>query len=117
MLSITLTKIDQFVTMHTYEAYSPKGLEEGYSRNAQTLNRWHHVGGGKGLPLEGRKGGVATMQHLESGVVWGIVLLVAGLLLLLDALGLEIVSNAFWGILLLVAGALVLLRAMGGGRR
>jgi uncharacterized membrane protein HdeD (DUF308 family) len=56
------------------------------------------------------------MQHLESGVVWSIVLLVAGLLLLLDALGLEIVSNAFWGILLLVAGALVLLRAIGGSR-
>jgi uncharacterized membrane protein HdeD (DUF308 family) len=61
------------------------------------------------------------MQLLESGVVWGIVLLVTGVLLVLDALGLNIVSNAFWGILLLVAGALVLLRALGalggGGRR
>jgi hypothetical protein len=45
-------------------------------------------------------------------------LLVAGALLLLNALGLEIVSNAFWGILLLVVGALVLLRELGGvGRR
>jgi hypothetical protein len=57
------------------------------------------------------------MRHLESGVVWGIVLLVAGVLLVLDALGLDVVGNAFWGILLLVAGALVLLRAWGGGDR
>lgn len=57
------------------------------------------------------------MQHLESGIVWGIILLVAGVLLVLDALGLNIVSTAFWGILLLVAGALVLLRAWGGGGR
>jgi uncharacterized membrane protein HdeD (DUF308 family) len=57
------------------------------------------------------------MQHLESGIVWGIILLVAGVLLVLDALGLNIVSTAFWGILLLVAGALVLLRAWGGGDR
>lgn len=57
------------------------------------------------------------MQHLESGIVWGIILLVAGVLLVLDALGLNIVSTAFWGILLLVAGALVLLRAWSGGGR
>ena len=57
------------------------------------------------------------MQHLESGVIWGIVLLVAGVLLVLEALGIELVSEAFWGILLLVAGGLVLLRALGGGRR
>lgn len=57
------------------------------------------------------------MKHLESGVVWGILLLVAGLLLVLDALGVQIVSDAFWGILLLIAGALVLLRALGGGAR
>jgi hypothetical protein len=44
-------------------------------------------------------------------------LLVAGVLLVLDALGVQIVSDAFWGILLLIAGALVLLRALGGGRR
>jgi hypothetical protein len=36
------------------------------------------------------------MPHLESGVVWGTVLLVAGAVLVLDALGLEIVSEAFW---------------------
>ena len=57
------------------------------------------------------------MQHLESGIVWGIILLVAGVLLVLDALGLNIVGTAFWGILLLVGGALVLLRAWGGGDR
>ena len=58
------------------------------------------------------------MQQLESGVIWGILLLVAGAVLILDALGLEIVSNAFWGILLLVIGALVLLQELGGvGRR
>lgn len=57
------------------------------------------------------------MQHLESGVVWGILLLVAGVLFVLDALGVQIVSNAFWGILLLIAGALVLLRALGGRNR
>jgi uncharacterized membrane protein HdeD (DUF308 family) len=57
------------------------------------------------------------MQHLESGVVWGVLLLVAGLLFLLDAFGVQIVSNAFWGILLLIAGALVLLRALGGSGR
>jgi hypothetical protein len=68
-------------------------------------------------PLGKREGGVAAMQHLESGVVWGIILLVAGALFLLDALGIKILSNAFWGILLLVAGALVLLRALGGGGR
>lgn len=43
-------------------------------------------------------------------------MLVAGVLLILGALGIEIVENAFWGILLLVAGALVLLRALGGSR-
>ena len=52
------------------------------------------------------------MKHLESGVVWGILLLLGGLLLVLDALGVQIVSDAFWGILLLLAGALVLLRAV-----
>ena len=56
------------------------------------------------------------MKHLESGVIWGIVLLAAGVLLVLDALGVQLVSDAFWGILLLVAGTLVLLRALGGSR-
>ena len=56
------------------------------------------------------------MKHLESGIVWGILLLVAGLLLVLDAAGVQVVSDAFWGVLLLVAGVLVLLRAFGGGR-
>ena len=55
------------------------------------------------------------MKHLESGVVWGIVLVVAGALLVLDALGVQLVSDVFWGILLLIGGALVLLRAFGGG--
>ena len=55
------------------------------------------------------------MKHLQSGVIWGIVLLVAGVLVLLDALGIEIVDEVFWGILLLIVGALVLLRALGRG--
>jgi uncharacterized membrane protein HdeD (DUF308 family) len=74
----------------------------------------------EGLARSGVAGGrrrVAALQHLESGIVWGIILLVAGVLLVLDALGLNIVSTAFWGILLLVAGALVLLRAWSGGGR
>ncbi len=57
------------------------------------------------------------MHHLESGVIWGIVLLVAGFLLVLEALNIRIVSEAFWGILLLAAGALVLLGASGGQHR
>jgi len=60
---------------------------------------------------------VHAVKHLESGVVWGILLLVGGVLVVLDALGVQIVSDAFWGILLLIAGALVLLRALGGGSR
>lgn len=58
-----------------------------------------------------------AVKHLESGVVWGILLLAAGLLLVLDAVGVQIVADAFWGVLLLIAGALVLLRALGGGSR
>ncbi len=42
-------------------------------------------------------------------------MLVAGVLVLLDALGIEIVDELFWGILLLIVGALVLLRALGRG--
>jgi hypothetical protein len=34
--------------------------------------------------------------------------------MLLDALGVDVASDAFWGILLLFAGALVLLREQGG---
>jgi hypothetical protein len=49
--------------------------------------------------------------------VRGILLLVGGFLIVLDALGVQIVSDAFWGILLLLARALVLLRALGGGGR
>jgi len=59
-----------------------------------------------------RERGVATMPHLESGVVWGTVLLAAGVLVVLNALGLEIGLSPFFGILLLVAGALVLFRVL-----
>jgi uncharacterized membrane protein HdeD (DUF308 family) len=59
-----------------------------------------------------RERGVAAMPHLESGVVWGTVLLVAGVLVVLNALGLEIGLSPFFGILLLVAGALVLFRVL-----
>jgi uncharacterized membrane protein HdeD (DUF308 family) len=58
--------------------------------------------------------GVAAMPHLESGVVWGTLLFIGGAVLVLDALGLEIVSEAFWGIVMLVVGALMLRRALGG---
>jgi hypothetical protein len=34
--------------------------------------------------------------------------------LILDALGLEIVSNVFWGLVMLVVGGLMLRRALGG---
>jgi hypothetical protein len=34
--------------------------------------------------------------------------------LVLDALGLEIVSEAFWGLVMLVVGALMVRRALGG---
>jgi hypothetical protein len=59
-----------------------------------------------------RKTGEAAMPHLESGVVWGTVLLVAGVLVVLNALGLEIGLSPFFGILLIVAGALVLFRVL-----
>ena len=52
------------------------------------------------------------MPHLESGVVWGTVLLVAGALVILNALGVDIGLSPFFGILLLVAGALVLFRVL-----
>ena len=52
------------------------------------------------------------MPHLESGVVWGTVLLVAGALVVLNALGVDIGLSPFFGILLLVAGALVLFRVL-----
>ena len=52
------------------------------------------------------------MPHLESGVVWGTGLLVAGALVVLNALELEIGLDPFFGILLLVAGALVLFRVL-----
>jgi uncharacterized membrane protein HdeD (DUF308 family) len=59
-----------------------------------------------------RERGVAAMPHLESGVVWGTVLVAAGVLVVLNALGLEIGLSPFFGILLLVAGALVLFRVL-----
>ncbi len=52
------------------------------------------------------------MPHLESGVVWGTVLLAAGVLVVLNALGLDIGLGPFFGILLLVAGSLVLFRVL-----
>jgi hypothetical protein len=65
------------------------------------------------LSLPGkRERGVAAMPHLESGVVWGTVLLAAGVLVILNALGLEIGLSPFFGILLIVAGALVLFRVL-----
>ena len=67
----------------------------------------------EGVSLPGKlERGVATMPHLESGVVWGTVLLAAGVLVVLNALGLEIGLSPFFGILLLVAGALVLFRVL-----
>ena len=42
-------------------------------------------------------------------------MLVAGVLVLLDALGIAIQDELFWAILLLLVGALVLLRALGRG--
>jgi uncharacterized membrane protein HdeD (DUF308 family) len=60
----------------------------------------------------------ALMEYLQSGLVWGILLLIAGAVLVLDALGLEIVSVAFWGVVMFVVGALMLRGALGGrGRR
>lgn len=56
------------------------------------------------------------MKHLESGIVWGAVLLVAGILLVLGSLGVQIAENAFRAILLLVGGAPVSPRAAGAGR-
>jgi uncharacterized membrane protein HdeD (DUF308 family) len=70
------------------------------------------------VSLPGKRGrGVAAMPHLDSGVVWGTVLLVAGVLVVLNALGLEIVLNAIWGLVMLVGGALMLRRALGGRGR
>jgi hypothetical protein len=60
-----------------------------------------------------REEGSCREPHLESGVMWGTVLLVAGALVVLNALGLEIGLSPFFGILLLVAGALVLFRCLG----
>ena len=45
----------------------------------------------------------ALMEYLQSGL-WGTLLLIGGVLVL-DALGLEIVSVAFWGLVMLVIGA------------
>jgi hypothetical protein len=60
----------------------------------------------------------ALMEYLQSGLVWGTLLLIGGAVLVLDSLGLEIVSVAFWGLVMLVIGALMLRRALGGrGRR
>jgi hypothetical protein len=58
----------------------------------------------------------ALMEYLQSGLVWGTLLVIAGAVLILDVLGLDIVSNAFWGLVMLVVGALMLRRALGGGR-
>jgi hypothetical protein len=66
-----------------------------------------------------REGGevAALMEYLQSGLVWGTLLFIGGAVLVLDALGLEIVSVAFWGLVMLVVGALMLRRALGGGSR
>jgi hypothetical protein len=57
------------------------------------------------------------MEYLQSGLVWGTLLFIGGAVLVLDALGLEIVSEAFWGLVMLVVGALLLRRALGGRAR
>jgi hypothetical protein len=59
----------------------------------------------------------ALMEYLQSGLVWGTLLFIGGAVLVLDALGLEIVSEAFWGLVMLVVGALLLRRALGGRGR
>jgi hypothetical protein len=59
----------------------------------------------------------ALMEYLQSGLVWGTLLFIGGAVLVLDALGLEIVSVAFWGLVMLVIGALMLRRALGGSSR
>ena len=59
----------------------------------------------------------ALMEYLQSGLVWGTLLFIGGAVLVLDALGLEIVSNAFWGLVMLVVGGLMLRRALGGRAR
>jgi hypothetical protein len=99
--------------LNTGRRYAPKCLVEDFSEVgteyvwvASCLRR-------KLLAFPGiGKRGVAAMPHLESGVVWGTVLLVAGALVVLNALGLEIGLSPFFGILLLVAGALVLFRVL-----
>jgi hypothetical protein len=67
-----------------------------------------------------RRGGgevAALMEYLQSGLVWGTLLVIGGAVLILDALGLAIVSNVFWGLVMLVVGGLMLRRALGGGSR
>jgi hypothetical protein len=59
----------------------------------------------------------ALMEYLQSGLVWGTLLFIGGAVLVLDALGLEIVSNVFWGLVMLVVGALMLRGALGGRSR
>jgi hypothetical protein len=59
----------------------------------------------------------ALMEYLQSGLVWGTLLLIGGAVLVLNALGLEIVSNVFWGLVMLVVGGLMLRRALGGRGR
>jgi hypothetical protein len=59
----------------------------------------------------------ALIEYLQSGLVWGTLLVIGGAVLILDALGLEIVSNVFWGLVMLVVGALMLRRALGGRSR
>jgi hypothetical protein len=64
-----------------------------------------------------RRGGgevAALMEYLQSGLVWGTLLFIGGAVLVLDALGLEIVSNVFWGLVMLVVGGLMVRRALGG---
>src|SRR5829696_3139610 len=64
-----------------------------------------------------RRGGgevAALMEYLQSGLVWGTLLFIGGAVLVLDALGLQIVSNVFWGLVMLVVGALMLRGALGG---
>ena len=55
-------------------------------------------------------------EHHHERFFWGILLTVAGVLLLLDALGIEIASKLFWAILLIIAGGLLLIRALSSSR-
>jgi predicted membrane protein len=70
-------------------------------------------------PIAFMVGGAAMMvsQEERNGHVTGLIMIVAGLLLLLRHMGLVDISwNMVWPVLLIVVGGLILFRTMGGGR-